>query len=67
MFARVRLLTMDETETADVAYATFSVRLPGDLLRELEKLAKERVWSRNRTIEQAIKRGLPKLAEARRG
>lgn len=43
------------------AYATFSIRLPGDLLKRLEAVAASKVWSRNRAIEQALRAGLPRL------
>ena len=49
---------------SEVNHATFSVRLPGDMLKRLEAVAANRIWSRNRTIEQAILRGLSDLEEA---
>ncbi|HET6499048.1 MAG TPA: hypothetical protein VFH17_08370 [Coriobacteriia bacterium] len=55
-------------ETTETAYATFSIRLPGELVKAVEQVAIEKVWSRNRTIEQAILKGLPMLeTEAARG
>jgi hypothetical protein len=42
-------------------YVTFSVRLPLSVRRRAEDVGRRMVWSRNRTIEQALIDGLTGL------
>ena len=54
---------MSTTQEKDDRFRNFSVRLRDSLLDEVEVRARRRKWSRNRTIEQALILGLPRLEE----
>ena len=58
----------ERIEMMPVTHTALSVRLPVGLVRRVVELARARVWSRNRAVEQALERGLSALEkEARRG